>query len=134
MIANRVARVQYTDSSENWAATVDHCDNVLLQESTQLGTGLVTRTYATWGPAEVNTVAFWRPAGSEAPAAHGLALFSTDFELPSETHAPGCGLGTDPIDHSENDAAANANAQMAESYMQQATQELETVNTTMQKI
>ena len=117
VIANRVAKVQYTDSPENWARTVDHCDNVLLQESTQFGTGLVTRTYATWGPVEVNTVAFWRPAGSEAPNAHGIALFSSGFEVPDETRAPGCGLDNTLPDHSENDDAANANAQMAETYM-----------------
>ena len=83
---------------------------------------MTTRTYAALGSTDATTVTFWRPDGLEAPKATGLALFSTGFELPSNTIAPGCSTeGTVSVeDHTDNDIAANANAEMAETYMVQS--------------
>jgi hypothetical protein len=122
---DRAVRISYTDTAANWAQTVDHCDNVLMEETTSGNE--VTRTYAAWGPAGVNTVAFYRPTALTASAAHSLALYSaTGWTMPTDPVCPSdSGSNTDTTDHTANNNAAIAAAELAESYMSQA-QTLET--------
>ena len=69
---NRVIGLSYTDTIEGWDDTVDHCGNVLMSEVT--GTdGRITKTYAVWSDAEINTVAFHRPKGNR-PQVHNFFI------------------------------------------------------------
>lgn len=102
---HRTARVQYTDTAANWAQTIDHCDNVFIEETTS--GNQVTRTYVAWGPAGVNTVAFWRPSNLHALQAHGLALLNSSFNIPSDTTAPSCANDGNDSDNNDDTNANN---------------------------
>ena len=93
---DRAISVSYTDTSANWAQTVDHCENVLVSLETE-DDGRITRTYVTWGPAGVNTVAFNRPTSLSVPSHHNIKLVS-GFELQTQTHesSPTCEMSGDP--------------------------------------
>jgi len=75
----------------------------VLVEETTTGNNVV-RTYAAWGPAGVNTVAFYRPSALTTPGAHGLALYSTTgFTMPSDpVCAADSGSNTDDTDQTDD--------------------------------
>ena len=56
-----VAQVMYSASASDWEQIVDHCDNLLMNESDPDANNQVVRTYNAWGAAGVNTVAFYMP-------------------------------------------------------------------------
>ena len=106
----------------NWAQIVDHCDNVLKDETAPDANNMVTKTYATWGPAGVNTVAFWMPEAVVAPTPFGMALWGSTEPMPTEPLCPTGGDGGDTgPDHTANNNAAEALATAAEGYETQAT-------------
>ena len=47
----------FTDTPENWESTVDRCENVLIHKHVH-DDGKITKTYAAWGSAGSNSIAF----------------------------------------------------------------------------
>ena len=116
---NRAVMISYTDTAANWAQVVDHCKNVLMGQTTN--GNQVTRTYAAWGPAGVNTVAFYRPSSLTASTGHGLALYSDNgFTMPTNPVCANSAPITDTTDNTVNNNAATAAAVLAEGYKAQA--------------
>lgn len=80
----------------------------------------VTKTYSTWGPSGTNTVAFYMPEAITAPSAFGLALYGSDWAMPTNPVCPVDEPDTVTPDHSANNNAANTLATQAEGYQAQA--------------
>lgn len=77
----RIIRVELVDTEANWAATEDHCGNVLYSEiSRGLDAGMVRRTYLIWANAGTNTIAFSRP--DDLPS---IVIENSDFALESSS-------------------------------------------------
>lgn len=73
----RIIKAEIVDTESNWAATDDHCGNVLHSESTDgLEAGMVRRTYLIWANAGTNTFAFSRP--DDLPS---IVVENSDFAL-----------------------------------------------------
>jgi hypothetical protein len=98
-----------------------------MEESAPNDANMVTRTYVTWGTSGVNTVAFYMPEAVTAPDAFGLELYAASQALPSETVCPSNDTPNEeeedeipPVDHTVDNNAANALADLAETYESQA--------------
>ena len=54
---SRAIGFSFTDTPENWESTIDRCENVLIHKFVH-DDGKITRTYAAWGFAGSNSIAF----------------------------------------------------------------------------
>ena len=119
--------LQYTDTADNWSKVIDRCSNALLDEQIDANTGVITRTYAAWGPVGQDTVAFWRPSPQSPPPAHSLKLvraFDTNTIMtPGSCMNEGeidMGDEADDNDQTANDAAASEIQTQAAGYLDTA--------------
>jgi hypothetical protein len=104
--------VSFTDTADNWAATVEHCANIKTGES-GTGTNTITKTYAVWiSSIGMNTVSFYRRGSMTKPTPHGVGLYAEGaFSL--ATDAPCFTCHSDPAciaQPNTNDETADNNA------------------------
>ena len=78
--ADWILKAAYTDTTAGWASTVEHCGNVLIDETTNGDN--ITRTYGVNSLAGTGTVAFYRPQGSAPQVSFDGWTHKTDFTNP----------------------------------------------------
>ena len=71
-------------SADEWDDTIEHCGNVMMEES-RVGTR-ITKHYAVWADAGINTVSFSRPYTedlNDSPVPKGISLYRVnEFKMP----------------------------------------------------
>ena len=105
LLRDRPIHVSYTDTEDNWAQTVEHCANVLTEE--KIIGDKITRTYAVWADALINTVTFYRPNSISKPEPHDIGVFKRNtFKRPDDAAPVDCATAFEDTtggDDSSND-------------------------------
>lgn len=109
--------MRFTDTAANWDLTVEHCANVKYEPDVE-NNGIITKTFAVWSAAEINTVTFYRPNSLDIPdpeRQYGL-LDADDTVRPSDSQPVDCANNAvDPLDDdSDNDTIPDTDPEPAQ--------------------